>query len=144
MEEKQLYHFDLEFDENVITFSRNLMISILDCLKEDIHYVEFYNSLNTIEDLEDLGVAQDYLGNPLESYLQFLSNENLILDPVVTKYGIPLELGYTYLFEGLTWLTPTIVYKFDYSKVEEKVKTADVFYLKTPNDPAKNKPKALL
>jgi len=138
MEEKQLYHFDIEFDENVVTFSRNLMMSILDCLEDEIHYVEFYNSLNTIEDLEELGVAPNYFGNPLESYLEFLSNENLILDPVVTKYGIPLEMGYTYLFEGIQWLTPTIVYKFDFVKVLEKVRTADVFYLKTPNDPDLN------
>lgn len=138
IEETKLYYFDLEFDENVVEFSSNLILSVLDCLDADIKFVEFYNSLNTIEDLEELGVSNTYAGNPLKSYLQFLSGENIILDPVVTRYGIPLELGYTYLFEGITWLMPTIVYKFDYQIVKEKVIEADLFYLKTPNNPELN------
>ena len=138
MEEEKLYHFDLEFDENILEFSKNLLLLILDSLENKIKFVEFYNSLNTIEDLEELGVAENYLGNPLGSYLEFVSNENLIFDPVINKYGIPLELGFTYLFEGITWLTPTIVYKYEYDNVKEKVKIGDLFYLETPNHPDLN------
>jgi hypothetical protein len=138
MEEEKLYHFDLEFDENIIEFSKNLVLQILDNIGSKIHYVEFYNPLNTIEDLEELGVAGNYLGNPLGSYLEFVSNENLIADPVIYKYGIPLELGFTYLFEGITWLAPTIVYKYEYNKVKEKVKVGDLFYLETPDHPDLN------
>ena len=98
MEEEKLYHFDLEFDENILEFSKNLMMLILDTIGNKIKFVEFYNSLNTIEDLEELGVAENYLGNPLGSYLKFVSNENLVAEPVINKYGIPLELGFTYLF----------------------------------------------
>ena len=82
MEEGKLYHFDLEFDENIIEFSKNLVLQILDNIGSKIHYVEFYNPLNTIEDLEELGVAGNYLGNPLGSYLEFVSNENLIAGTV--------------------------------------------------------------
>ena len=89
MEEEKLYHFDLEFDENILEFSKNLMMLILDTIGNKIKFVEFYNSLNTIEDLEELGVAENYLGNPLGSYLEFVSNENLVADPVINKYGIP-------------------------------------------------------
>lgn len=138
MEEQKLYHFDLEFDENIVEFSKNLLLQILDNIGSKIHYVEFYNSLNTIEDLEELGVAENYLGNPLGSYLEFVSNENLIADPVIYKYGIPLELGFTYLFDGIIWLTPTIVYKYEYINVKEKVKAGDLFYLETPNHPDLN------
>ncbi len=138
MEDEKLYHFDLEFDENVVDFSKNLIMLVLDNLESKIRFVEFYNSLNTIEDLEELGVAENYLGNPLGSYLEFVSNENLVADPVINKYGIPLELGFTYLFEGITWLTPTIVYKYEYNKVKEKVKIGDLFYLETPEHPHLN------
>ena len=138
MEEEKLYHFDLEFDENILEFSKNLMMLILDTIGNKIKFVEFYNSLNTIEDLEELGVAENYQGNPLGSYLEFVSNENLVADPVINKYGIPLELGFTYLFEGITWLTPTIVYKYEYDNVKEKVKIGDLFYLETPNHPDLN------
>lgn len=138
MEEQKLYHFDLEFDENIVEFSKNLLLQILDNIGSKIHYVEFYNSLNTIEDLEELGVAENYLGNPLGSYLEFVSNENLIADPVIYKYGIPLELGFTYLFDGIIWLTPTIIYKYEYINVKEKVKGGDLFYLETPNHPDLN------
>lgn len=138
MEETKLYYYEIEFDENVVEYSSSLILSILDCLDDKLNYIEFYNSLNAIEDLEELGVANTYSGNPLKSYLNFLAGENIILDPVVTRYGIPLELGYTYLFEGVTWLMPTIVYKFDYQIVKDKVKGADLFYLKTPNNPELN------
>ena len=45
MEEEKLYHFDLEFDENIVEFSKNLLLQILDNIGSKIHYVEFYNSL---------------------------------------------------------------------------------------------------
>ena len=53
MDEEKLYHFDLEFDENIVEFSKNLLLQIFDNIGSEIHYVEFYNSLNTIEDLEE-------------------------------------------------------------------------------------------
>lgn len=138
MEAKKLYHIDIDLEDNVKENARLLFKNVIESLSDRISFVEFHNSLNTREDLEVLGVAAEFKGNPLASYLEFVSNENLMLDPVVLKYGIPKEMGYTYSFEGVDWLIPTIVYAYSFKQVSEQVLTGDVFYLETLSNPNLN------
>lgn len=104
--------------------------SIVSCMEGRVKVVEFHNSIKLFEDLEELGVADSFEGNIAKSYIKFVSNGNLLSDPVIKKYGIPKQLSYTYFYEGLDWLSPTIIYQYPLESVFDKLLVADLFYLK--------------
>jgi len=137
-EEKVLYRIGIDFTDQLEENAILVIDAVFSVLEDNVDFVEFHNPLTTIEDLEELGVAPSFNGSPLESYLEFVSNGNLLLDPVIFKYGLPRELGYTFIYEGIHWLTPTLVYKYSFSTVFERIRNADLFYLKTPGDPKLN------
>tara|TARA_B110000211_G_C13973533_1_gene506104 strand:- start:122 stop:751 length:630 start_codon:yes stop_codon:yes gene_type:complete len=110
--------------------------TIVSCLEDKVKIVEFHNPIKLIEDLEELGVADSFDGNIAESYLKFVSNGNLMSDPVIKKYGIPRQLSYTYFYEGLDWLSPTVIYQYSLESVIDKLLVADLFYLKATTDPS--------
>ena len=109
---------------------------IVGCMESKTKIVEFHNPIKLIEDLEELGVADSFEGNIAESYLKFVSNGNLMSDPVIKKYGIPKQLSYTYFYEGLDWLSPTVIYQYSTASVIDKLLIADLFYLKATTEPS--------
>lgn len=137
-EAKQLYKLEVDFGSDDLQAIEDDIRLITKCLSGKSKVVEFHNSLKLIDDLEELGVAATYNGNIASSYMEFVANGNLVSDPVVRKYGLPRELSYTYTYEGMGWLTPTIIYQYAFDRVEEKLATADLFYLKTAQDSSLN------
>lgn len=135
---RQLYKLEVDFGIDDLQAIDDDIRTITKCLQGKSKIVEFHNSLKLIDDLEELGVASTYKGNIADSYMEFVSNGNLVADPVIKKYGIPRELSYTYTYEGMGWLTPTIIYQYSFDRVEEKLLNADLFYLKTAGDSSLN------
>lgn len=135
---KQLYKLELDFEVDDLQGIEDSIRIITRCLTGKCKTVEFHNSLKLIDDLEELGVAATYKGNIADSYMEFVSNGNLIADPVIKKYGIPRELSYTYTYEGMGWLTPTVIYQYPFEQVVENLETADLFYLKSAEDSSQN------
>jgi hypothetical protein len=131
---KQLYKLDVDVKLNSPSEIEDVIRGVVACIQQNSKIVEFHNPLKLIEDLEELGVAEAFEGNIAESYLKFVSNGNLISDPVIKKYGIPRELSYTYFYEGIDWLSPTIVYQYSSNDVIDKLLIADLFYLKAVSD----------
>lgn len=131
---KKLYKLEVDVKTNTPSEIEDVIRVVVGCMKQYSSTVEFHNPIKLIEDLEELGVADTFDGNIAESYLKFVANGNLISDPVIRKYGIPRELSYTYFYEGLDWLSPTMIYQYSMNEVFDKLVVADLFYLKSTTD----------